>query len=435
MDLEIISPYLDNADASAPVAELIERFRPRQWRILLPEERDAARCRESLFDWVEELGGQWGRLPGELTSGGDQQAKQRTVHAKTYRFFDTDREFIFVGSFNLTRPAHDAAGNVESGVLIEGPPGRKRRQFWLRRVTERPAFAQATGEEEAEDYDAIPLAVRYDWGTGIAEVLWTGRGASTHLIAEDHGVSVFEVTDLEPGDWWQLAAEQADELSRRLRHSSMFTVRDGDRQGIVLVLETGMAHRPSLLLDLSPADILRFWSLLSTEQRDAYLAEHAERLMDAGEAAHLGLYSEVRSGTTESIFDRFAGMFHGFASLARSIVEDLRDGRTEEARFRMFGAKYDSLPVLIEQVARDTTGDLVDRYLMTLCGRQIADRVRRDWPDFWAGERSGAARLERALAAQADIRAQIIERNGTDMSQFLDWYEAQYLREVAEIHT
>ncbi|GAA2331930.1 hypothetical protein [Dactylosporangium salmoneum] len=424
LDLEIISPYLD---APAPLEQLLSRFQPNRWRILLPEDRDTAVCPEQLFDWVRQHGGTWGRLPGAVTAGGDPKARQRTVHAKTYRFFGPDREFVFVGSFNLTRPAHQAAGNVESGVLVDGPAGRRRRRFWLEEVTERPVFARAAGEDEDGGYDLIPLAVRYDWAEHRAEVLWGGDGPSPILRAEEGGLPVFEVRDLPPETWTPLPAEATDALAARLRQSSMLTVHDGPRCGIVLVLETGMAHRPSVLVDLTAAEILRYWSLLSPEQRDAVIAEHGRALID-----HTDAPVPAEPGGADTIFDRFAGVFHGFAALARSVTEALSEGRDEEARYRMFGAKYDSLPVLVERVARDEAGDPVDRYLMVLCARQVADRIRRDWPDFWAGDPAGTTRLETALTVQDALRRGIVDSNGPDMDGFLNWYEAHFLHESAE---
>ena len=43
-----------------------------------------------------------------------------------------------------------------------------------------------------------------------------------------------------------------------------------------------MAQKPSILMILSAEEILRYWSLLSVEQRQAFLAGSAEDLM-AGE--------------------------------------------------------------------------------------------------------------------------------------------------------
>ncbi|MFG3577828.1 phospholipase D-like domain-containing protein [Micromonospora chersina] len=432
-DLEVISPYLDDADASAPLAALLDRFQPRRWRILLPEERGLARCRESLYEWVHARGGEWGRLPAAHTARGGRQASglaasPRTVHAKVYRFFTSDYEISFVGSFNLTGPAHQAGGNIESGVLVEVPRPRRPR-FWLEPVDETPDFAPtAASEDDDVDLDVIPLLVRYDWTSEKADVLWDAATVSPPLDVHQSG-PLFTLPPLQSATWTQLPDADARKLAERLRSSSFLTVVDDDRRGVVLVHETGMAHRPSLLLELTPAEILRYWSMLNPDQRAAYIAAHGGDIPDGGADA---LYIPAAK-PVDSIFDRFAGMFHGFASLARTVREALTDGRTEHARFLIFGAKYDSLPILLQRVLDDTDGDLVDRYLTVLCAHQVTNEVRQDWPQFWASDPIGAARLETSLAARAELREQIAARNDDDMLDFLDWYEARFLDDPAEV--
>lgn len=430
-DLEIISPYLDDADDSAALAALVNLIQPRKWRILLPEDRGAARCRETLFDWVEEGGGEWGRLPIRLTSASVQEAKARRVHAKVYRLFTKDREVVILGSFNMTQAAHQAAGNVESGVLVEGPTGARRRRFWLEPVEGRPDFAAAIGEEDDLDaeLDFIPLVVRYDWSTGEAQALWDAGGKSPRIEVSDRGLPVFAVAKLVAREWQTLPADQSHALRDRLRHTSLLTVIDGDRRGVILVQEEGMAYRPSLLLDLSPAEILRYWSLLSARQRAAVIAEHGERLAESEGIEQLK-DPKMDKAAHDSIFDRHAGIFHGFGSLTRTIVAALEEDGVDQARFRMFGAKYDSLPVLVEGVAGDAASDPLDRYLMLLCAQQLADRIRIDWPDFWAGEPAGVQRLRDGLGALAGLREDLFARNDETMASFLDWYEPLFLREA-----
>ncbi|MGR6320053.1 hypothetical protein Q2K19_25600 [Micromonospora soli] len=431
-DLEVLSPYLDKADASVPLETLIDRFQPRKWRVLLPEEGGWARCRPELYDWVRERGGEWGRLPKAVLARGGKQAAgavHRTVHAKLYRFFTKDWEVTLVGSFNLTSPAHSGGGNIETGVLSEVTVNRRPR-FWLEAIEEPPPFAQPEGEDDDADEGYVPLLARYDWASGQAEVLWDGASDSPTIEVYDRGVRLFEIGHLQPAVWTVLTADDAAMLRERLRETSFLTAVAGDQRGIVLVHETGMAHRPSILLDLSPADILRYWSMLTADQRNAYLAEHGEALRGSGE----DLPVERRPGKCEdTIFDRFAGMFHGFASLGRAVGDALDEGRVEEARFRMFGAKYDSLPVLAEQVANDTVGDPLDRYLMVLCARQLADHVRRAFPEFWAADPTGVARLEGALTVRAALREQLVARNDAEMAEFLDWYEPRFLGETAVV--
>ena len=52
-----------------------------------------------------------------------------------------------------------------------------------------------------------------------------------------------------------------------------------DRGLLLLIREEGMAQKPSILMMLSAEEILRYWSLLSVEQRQAFLAERTQDLM------------------------------------------------------------------------------------------------------------------------------------------------------------
>ena len=51
----------------------------------------------------------------------------------------------------------------------------------------------------------------------------------------------------------------------------------------------------------------------------------------------------------------------------------LVNGRAKEAEYRLLGGKYDSLPKLLERVLKpDAEMDLVSRYVIALCARQLA---------------------------------------------------------------
>ncbi len=88
LNLEIISPFFDDAPTSAPLHALIEAFRPAAVRVFLP--RNAANeaiCRDSIYEDVRKLAdASWGRLPKELLRFGKaNETVNRFVHAKVYR--------------------------------------------------------------------------------------------------------------------------------------------------------------------------------------------------------------------------------------------------------------------------------------------------------------------------------------------------------------
>jgi hypothetical protein len=428
-DLEVISPYVDVADVSEPLEELVARLRPRRVRVLVPEDRGVVRCRRALYEHVEAAGWTWGRLPGALSSGGDRASADRRVHAKVYRFFEGRREILFVGSVNLTRAGHHALGNVETGVLVDRRHDRAQR-FWLERIDHTPADFEPAAEEEGVDDDLRhPLVVRYDWSRQELAALWQGQAQAPRLRLCAHGVELVEIAAgaLKRGQWSVLGVGSPERIEEQLRPSSFLTaVDDAGRTGLLLVLEVGMAHRPSVVLSLTPAEILQYWALLTPDQRADYLAQRGEGTdVDGGEDL---VAARVAERPPESMFDRFAGMFHGFAALERKLMEALDEGREAEAVFLVFGQKPDSLRRLVDRV-RDCSSDdtLGDDYLLLLCAEALVRRLKREWPDFWKGDH-GAASLEQALAARIDLRAALVARNDDDMGAFLAWYERHFLR-------
>ncbi|HEY0405119.1 MAG TPA: hypothetical protein VGC89_05295, partial [Pyrinomonadaceae bacterium] len=164
-NLEIVSPYFDNDGATA-LRELINALAPKETRLFLPRADDgAALCREAYFAAVKSLPGvKWGQLPKSLVQRAAQEVEnqaERFVHAKVYRLWSRaeGREYVVVGSVNLTGAAHSraGAGNLEAAVLLDLGLGR-RPQFWLEAMEQTPpAFRLNEAEEGAQEAAPPPL--------------------------------------------------------------------------------------------------------------------------------------------------------------------------------------------------------------------------------------------------------------------------------------
>lgn len=275
--LEVISPYFDDATFCNPLEQLIHHFQPREVRVFLPRSASGeGLCRQELYESVRALPGvQWGRLPKDiLRLGSSDDAGERFVHAKIYRFFTQNpkREICFVGSANLTSSAHQKGGNVETGFLVDLIPPR-RPEFWLSPHDRRPAeFHVRTEDDASAASDGTRLNLRYHWDRAVAEVLWDATGESPELRIEARGIQICTVPPLQSGRWTELAAETAQRIADVLPETSLFRVHtESSTPALLLVQEEGMSHKPSLLLSLSVADILRYWSLLTVAQRAAFL--------------------------------------------------------------------------------------------------------------------------------------------------------------------
>jgi len=443
MCLEIISPYFDEGPTSVPLDDLINGFRPREVRVFLPRAHTGeALCSREIYEWVRGLPDvAWARLPQELLRGGkSEDARQRTVHAKVYRFFTPQpkREILFVGSVNLTTPAHRVGGNLETGFLVELSPPR-RPDWWLIADSSRPReYAPRPEDEGNTTTGGTKLSVRFWWNTATAEAYWDDSSPSPALRTTAHGVEVFPLDRLPPREWRPLPADACAELHRVLRSTSLLTVvGEGAEPGLLLVQEEGMSHRPSLLFDLSPADILRYWSLLTAAQRAAFLEARAPEVALLGEGAAL-VSGYMALSQEQTFFDRFAGMFLAFGSLEKSVRAALREGRERDATYRVFGQKYDSLGSLLSRVLTDSAegkGDLIDHYVIALCAHQLVQELRRDHGAFWQEHASDAKRLQEQLAALASLRERLVERHPTDMPGFLDWFDVWFLRRATPVVT
>jgi hypothetical protein len=443
MCLEIISPYFDERPTSVPLDDLINEFRPREVRVFLPRAHTGeALCSREIYEWVRGLPNvTWARLPQELLRGGkSEDARQRTVHAKVYRFFKPQprREILFIGSVNLTTPAHRPGGNLETGFLVELSPPR-RPDWWLIADTSRPREYDPPSEDEGNTTTGgTKLSVRFWWNTSTAEAYWDDSSPSPDLSVTAHGVEVFRLDGLPSREWRPLPADACAELHRVLRSTSLLSVVEESRApGLLLVQEEGMSHRPSLLFDLSPADILRYWSLLTVAQRAAFLEARAPEvaLLDDG-AALVSRFAPLPQEQT--FFDRFAGMFLAFGNLERSVRSALREGREREATYRVFGQKYDSLGRLLSRVLTDSAegrGDLIDHYVIALCARQLVQGLRQDHDAFWLEHASDAKRLQEQLGALASLRECLVARHPAEMPRFLDWFDAWFVRRATPVVT
>lgn len=437
--LEIISPYFDDADDCRPLTDLVERFHPREVRVFLPRSSAGeGLCRSEFYDVVRSIPGvRWGLLPKNLLRlGSSTDAGERFVHAKIYRFFTQSpkREICFVGSVNLTSAAHQFGGNLESGFLVDRVPPR-RPEFWQTPDDHKPAeFRVQTEDAGSAGTGGSRLILRYHWDRHIAEAFWDDPDMSPLLKVEARGVELGPAGPLVARTWTDLGPDFAGRLRPILDETSLVKV-IGDRPQpvILLVQEEGMSHKPSLLMQLSVADILKYWSLLTLEQRTPFLETRATALAIAGEGTDLVTWIRQRP-ETDSLFDRFAGIFHAFGCLERSIRDALHQDNPREATYRIFGKKYDSLGTLLDKVLSDkSTGDTVDQYVTFLCARQLCLEIERLYPDYWRERHPDVRVLEERFQSAGAIRQRLVAKDPTSMPGFLQWFDRWFLRRAEPV--
>lgn len=444
--LEVISPYFDKYAKKLPLDELIGAFAPVETRVHLPlDDAGRAGVSESVYRHVAELSDTcWGQLPNQLLRlGAAADAGNRFVHAKVYRFFKPASsagkriEVLFVGSVNLTSAAHTGTNNFEIGMLVQNESLSRNPEFWLKADTRKPAEFQHQEETgESTTQQGVPLLVRFSWKDTTARVWWEGRESSPALRLEANGVELASLPVLPPREWRPLESSQAAALREVLLHTSFLTVH-GYRQEptLLLVQEEGMANKPSLLITLSARDILEYWALLTEEQKTHFLERRLPEALLLSGGDELRVRQDLGE-LPDSMFDRFAGIFHAFSCVESVIIEQLDKGNTREAEYRLFGCKMDSVGELIDRVLDSPEAwDDVHRYVVLLCARQLCEQVRAHdaGAELWATHRVEARALQARLDRVAELRARLELRDPEGMHKFLGWFEPWFLRRAAHV--
>ena len=438
--LEVLSPYFDDRAECGPLKELIDRFKPREVQVLLPRRvTGEAAVRRELYESVAAMPAvAWSRLADKkfLRLGTAEDAGERFVHAKVYRFFTQNpkREITFVGSANLTTAAHARGGNVETGFLVDVVPDR-RPGFWTVPVGQKPAdFAHQTEDDGIAASGGTRLNLRYHWDRAEAQAFWNATADSPQLRVTAREIEVGVLGNLPPGQWIKLPAEIAGRIAEMLGETSLFKVLDeAPEPGLLLVQEEGMSHKPSLLLRLSAADILRYWSLLTPQQRAAFIEAHGPEISVHEQGSDLVTRFRATKDD-DTIFGRFAGIFHGFGCLERTIFESLEHDRDREATYRLFGRKYDSLGNLLNRIQSERDkSDPVDRYVVVLCARQLCRQVAQKYPDYWKQNADDVADLDKRIEEAGTVREEMIAERGADFADFLAWFDPWFLRRAERV--
>ena len=438
-NLEVISPYLDESEVSGPLRELIEALDPREVRIFLPSGPDGEPLvSEPVFDAIASAPRTtWAKLPKDLLESGDsEKAALRRVHAKVYRLFSIhpNYEALFVGSVNLTHAGHGRGGNLEAGILIETESPR-RLDWWLDADSRRPSrYPESSESEDSRAGPGAKLSLWYHWDVARADAYWDDDSPSPQLHLEAQGSPLFDLEPLEPKSTVRLGTDQATQLASMLASTSFVTVRIADQEDAsILVQEDGMASKPSLLLNLTVADILRYWAELNESQRTALLEEKYTALVPVLSA----LLPKAPLGALEkrSFFQTFAGIFHAFGTLERDVWRALEEGREKEAVYRILGKKYDSLPQLLDRVqAHKSELDSVERYVLLLCARQLLKRLNDEEPTGFASRHLHEIReVEAKLLQLESARSALAPALGGDAEAFFQWYESWFLRRAVPI--
>ena len=435
LNLEVISPFFDG-DGAGPLPELQDAVRPRETRVFLPTEADgAAEVSKTTYDEIAEVA-TWARLPGDVTgrgkSGEAKGVQPRRVHAKVYRLWRKGGpDLLVVGSPNLSSAGHSraTAGNLEAAFLVDVTDAGYPQRWWLEPVDhEAERFTDtAPAEEDGLEGAGLNLSLQYDWGKNELSYRLVRDDADKRVerfeVNQPAGPHLFSVDRPRSGRWVTCPGDAATQVRDLLASTSFLQITHKGRSWRILVREEGMAYRPSLWTELTPEEILEYWSLLTAAQRAAFI----ERLtQDSLEGLPTAIRDPLRSKDT--LFDRYAGIYHAFGCLSRHVETAVDERREAEAEARLLGAKYDSLPSLLEKTLALDDADPIVRYVTLLCAKQLRDDLFGRYRSFFKARKKGLAALDRLLTQLPDLKDALPLPDDDDREAFLDWYESAFLR-------
>jgi hypothetical protein len=430
--MEVIAPYVEAVSEPTVLAELVAKVEPAETRVFLPLDRkQAAAAQADYLAAVPKLKGVgWADLDRKVTAWSRKDdAARRFVHAKVYRLFNGKSETLVVGSVNLTAAAHGDArsGNFETAVLVKLTHPKICGWWMAPRADMPPAGRVEDGEEGTPRLSAPPIHLRFDWSTSALDYFYEG-GLAPRRIEIQAAFPLATIEHPRVGEWVRVEAD-GEAVRRRLQNTAIVTISvDGADYCPVLVREEGMKDKPSYVMTLTAEQILIYWSLLTSEQRDDFLARHGRRpTMPDGEVPTAP--ATPKADAEDSMFDRFAGIFHGFSCMVDHVTASLEAGREKEADYRILGTRHDSLRALVDHVANDAASDPVNRYVSVLCAKQALAAAEAAGPK-WAEVRADDIRATRqAIEDAASIRESLDLGPPEERARFIAWFERQFLRQ------
>ena len=434
LNLEVVSPFFDS-QGEGPLRELIGAVRPNEIRIFHPTDSDGSSLvTRDTYEAIRDLDStQWARFPKEVVSRGRDHLSERLlprrVHAKVYRFWKRDGpDLLLVGSPNLTRAGHShgSAGNLEASFLVDFSQARYPRRWWLEPLDrDADRFVPNTPtNEDGCDAVGLNLSLRFDWSKKELSYRLEDHAPDGFTVLTTAGEALATINDPVNCLWAAFDKNVSDRLESLLRSTSFLVIRCGVNSWRVLIREENMSHRPSLLLELTPAEILEYWSLFTPAQRAQFMES---RIPDQVEG--LAVSRMDRLSARDTLFDRFAGIYHGFGCFERSIDEALGNGREKVAEARLLGAKYDSLPNLLINILKQSESDPILAYVTLLCATQLRRKLGGQHEEFFGSRPLHVKRLDGLLSHLPRLRSALELHDPAD-ADFLQWYEEAFLRPI-----
>ncbi len=438
-NLEIISPYHQNSSDPSLLKDLTTDPAPVETRIFLPmEDMNTIAIKKEYYDSVSSLKNiHWSTLPKDiLNDTGSNSENDRFVHAKVFRFFNKEKkwDFQFIGSVNFTQAAFQSVkgnnSNIESAVFVDCSDNKIEPQWWLKKLKNEEIPKEFIEEDENKEKSSdqiLPLLImQYNWQENQLKAWYEGDPGQLSCKQNDIEILIIKIKEKEK--WQLLSTSDADIIKERLKSSTFIYVSDEkNRFARIIVQEIGMEAKPSLRDELSPAEILQYWSLLTPEQKAMFMIQKYQKLL-------LGKVTELKQSHHDdyvvSIFDSFAGIFHAFGHLNEEIFNNLENKKENPAKILLYGKKADSLPVFIDQVLNNESEEYVEDYIKLLCARESYTQAEKKYPEFVNKYLSHHKDIIKKLNNLEEIKKNLNFSDEKEKIRFLEWFEESFFMEV-----
>jgi hypothetical protein len=441
-NLEIVSPFFDVSEDAPAIKKLIESVKPKATRIFLPmDDVGNSLCSESYYNSVSALHRVgWGKIPEnppELTRW-DKKGKsesRRFVHAKIYRFFSKplEKEFIIIGSVNLTDAAHCGSKkkNFETALFYDAS-GKGNYEWFLEDLDseEKRYFIEKKPEDDLEGLSNYCIALLYNWKSNSLSYFWKSDSISLKNVVIKISSNEISLGQVKYNSWQIIPETSTGNLRECILGTSIAELYiDGMFVQRILIQEEGMEMRPSALKNLTTSEILEYWSLLSEEQKAEFIATRLDVInVIQGPSGHDPVIDDKR----ETLFDKFAGIFHAFSCLQEEIIESYHNKQEKKSVYRLFGDKYDSFKSLLEKLMKEIDSkeehDPIISYVIYLSMLQTLEVIKGTIPKFFDSHKRDFKLLDENLKRAGKIKEKIDFGKDATADTFFKWYEELFIK-------
>lgn len=428
--LELIAPYVD--DNGAPVATLGGALLPEDLVVWFPVDgNDAGTATKNWRDGVLAIpNARFGNFNVDRKLG-SQATTKRFVHAKVTRVVDARgrQSWTLVGSPNLSLRGHagfqtfSRLSNLETAILRTSNQSTR----WLAPLGTEKEPEPANCVQAEDDLGRVLLVrIRYNWASRAGDIRLADKPCRVSIGPTPRNANTAPVAtiDVKCSDYWMpLPPDALEWLSRELETRNIIAAWNTalEKESVLLVEEHDFAHRPSMVArELTAADILQHWSLLSESQR----AEHLDQQLssrDPDPEAPVGESGATQHGQA-SMFDAFSGILHGFLVLKQRLLDAFTKERDAESTTWLLGARHDSLGTLLDKVLDDSGQDHVRKVVFALCASELLNLTEARRPSLLATQPEATARL-RAQISRLESAWDSIDQ-GQEGASFRTWLES-----------